>query len=129
MNRNALIGFSGFVGSTLRKQQVNFSYFYRSINIQEIKGKEFDIVCCAGAPAQKWLANGNPENDWNNINLLIDCLKTIKCNQFILISTVDVFKVPLGVDESTVVDKNGLNPYGYNRRLLEEFVQKNSKII
>lgn len=50
--KKALIGFSGFVGSTLVKQ-TRFSDFYRSTNIQEIDNKEFDTIVCAGAPAQK----------------------------------------------------------------------------
>jgi len=123
MKNNALIGFSGFVGSTLRKQ-AEFSSLYRSSNIQEIKDQGFDTIFCAGAPAQKWLANRDPENDLRNISALIECLKTVRCNQFVLISTVDVFKTPLMVDETTPVDENGLHAYGSHRRQLEKFVQK-----
>jgi len=93
MKNNALVGFSGFVGSTLRKQ-AEFSSLYRSTNIQDIKNKKFDVVFCAGAPAQKWLANRDPKNDLKNISALIECLKTVRCNQFVLISTVDVFNPP-----------------------------------
>ncbi len=119
---NALIGFSGFVGSTLLKQ-APFDALYRSTNISEIKGNSFDTVVCAGAPAQKWIANREPETDLQTIEGLIAHLKTIKCNTFILISTVDVFKNPIGVDEDTVVDEVGLHAYGLHRRLLEKFVE------
>ena len=119
---NALIGATGFVGSTLKKQR-NFSVLYRSTNINEIKNREFDYVVCAGAPAQKWIANRNPKEDLEKINSLIEPLETITCKKFILISTVDVFKKPIGVDESTVVDEAGLHPYGCHRRLLEKFVE------
>ena len=120
--KKALIGFSGFVGSTLLKQ-TNFDFLYRSTNIHEIENQEFDIVVCAGAPAQKWIANKYPDNDLLKINSLIKYLKTIKCNMFILISTVDVFKNPNGVNELTLVDEEGLHAYGLHRRLLEKFVQ------
>lgn len=40
-----------------------------------------------------------------------------------MISTVDVFKQPLGVNEDTLVDENGLQPYGLHRRYLETFVE------
>lgn len=121
---NALIGFSGFVGSTLLKQ-TTFTHLYRSTNISEVDGKTFDMVVCAGAPAQKWLANKDPEADRQKIDGLIQHLKTIKCKTFILISTVDVFKYPVGVNESSVVDENGLHAYGLNRLRLEQFVENN----
>lgn len=120
---NALIGHSGFVGGLLRKQ-AQFSDFFRSTNIAEIEGRNFETVVCAGAPAQKWLANKDPANDQRNIDRLIDHLKTVSCDRFILISTVDVFKAPVGVDESTEVDEVGLHAYGLNRRRLEKFVME-----
>lgn len=119
---NALIGFSGFVGSTLLKQ-APFEFLYRSTNISEIAGDSFDTVICAGAPAQKWIANREPEVDREKIEGLIAYLKSMTCKTFILISTVDVFKNPLGVDEDTSVDEAGLHAYGLNRRLLEKFVE------
>ena len=121
-NRNALIGFSGFVGSTLLKQ-AGFGALYRSTTIGEIDGKSFDTLVCAGAPAKKWIANKEPGADRAKIQGLIGHLKTVQCNTCILISTVDVFKTPVGVDESSPVDEKGLHPYGLNRRLLETFVQ------
>lgn len=119
---NALIGFSGFIGSTLLSQ-ANFSARYRSTTISEIDGKSFDTVVCAGAPAQKWIANRNPTADLQNINMLIEHLKTIRCKNFILISTVDVFKNSVGMTESSLVIEDGLHAYGLHRRKLEIFVQ------
>lgn len=119
---NALIGFSGFVGSTLLKQ-AHFESLYRSTNIGEITGKPFDTVVCAGAPAQKWIANREPEVDQQKIEALIEHLKSMTCKTFVLISTVDVFKNPLGVDEGTSIEESGLHAYGMHRRLLEKFVE------
>ncbi len=119
---NALIGYSGFVGSTLIKQ-ATFGSQYRSTNICEIEGNCFDTIVCSGAPAQKWIANREPESDFQNINNLIGHLKTIRCKTFILLSTVDVFKSPIGVDEDTIIDEVGLHAYGVHRRLLEKFVE------
>ncbi|KEY57806.1 NAD(P)-dependent oxidoreductase [Serratia sp. DD3] len=122
--QNALIGFSGFVGSTLLKQ-AKFDALYRSNNIGDIDNNIFDTVVCAGAPAQKWLANKDPESDRKKIDSLIAHLKTIKCKTFILISTVDVFKSPIGVNESSLVDTTDLHAYGLNRYRLEQFVKHN----
>lgn len=120
---NALIGHSGFVGNTLLKQ-THFEHLYRSTNIADIKGHQFDMVVCAGAPAQKWIANKDPDTDLKTIESIIEHLKTIKCKTFILISTVDVFKSPNAVDEFTPVDEIGLQPYGLHRRYLEKFVEQ-----
>jgi nucleoside-diphosphate-sugar epimerase len=119
---NALIGYSGFVGSTLLRQ-THFESQYRSTNIGEIEGMAFDTLVCAGAPAQKWIANRDPETDRQRIDELIGHLRSMECKTFVLISTVDVFKNPIRVDESTPVDESDLHAYGLNRRRLEKFVQ------
>ena len=119
---NALFGFSGFVGSTLLTQ-THFESLYRSTNNHDIENKSFNTVVCAGAPAQKWIANRDPEADRQKIDGIISHLKTIQCKTFILISTVDVFKDSIGVDEKTPVDEFGLHAYGLHRRLLEKFVE------
>ena len=119
---NALIGYSGFVGTTLLKQ-TSFEKTYRSTNIKDIEGQAFNTIVCAGAPAQKWIANREPIEDRANIDRMIAHLKTVTCDNFILISTVDVFKNPVGVDERTPVDESELHAYGLHRRYLEKFVQ------
>lgn len=119
---NALVGFSGFVGSTLLRQTA-FEALYRSTDIQQIRGRAFDTVVCAGAPAQKWIANRDPEDDRRKIDALIGHLDAIECRRFVLISTVDVFRTPVDVDEATPVDEAGLHAYGLHRRLLERFVE------
>jgi len=130
-NIDALIGCTGFVGGTLLRQRA-FQYRFHSANIRQGRSRTYgDIVCCA-APAQKWLANKQPLVDLQNIESLIDNLRTMSCNRFVLISTVDVFKQPVRVDESVLPVEGGLHPYGLHRRLLEKFVAshfKNSLII
>lgn len=122
LTSNALIGFTGFVGSSVMKQR-NFNNFFRSSNIHEIQNRNFDFILCAGAPAQKWIANQNPTEDLEKIKNLIEYLSTVQCKKFVLISTVDVFKNPSGVDELSGVTEEGLHPYGLHRRYLEKFVQ------
>lgn len=120
---NALIGYTGFVGSTLLSQKNNFTDLYRSTNISDIVGKSFDTVVCAGASANKWIANGDPLTDLDNIKLLCAAIDTITAKTFVLISTVDVYKNPIGVDENTPITLDGLHAYGKNRFLLENFVR------
>jgi nucleoside-diphosphate-sugar epimerase len=120
---DALIGHSGFVGSSLLRQR-GFDARFRSTDIAEARGRRFDLVVCAGAPAQKWIANREPEADARNIDTLIGHLRTIECRRFVLVSTVDVFLAPLGVTEDTPVVEAGLHPYGLNRRRLERAVEE-----
>jgi len=120
---NALVGYSGFVGGTLLKQ-AHFDALYRSTNIGEIEGHSFNTAVCAGAPAQKWIANRDPDADRQKIDTLIGHLKTVRCHTFILISTVDVFQRPNGVDEEALVEEDGLHAYGLHRRRLERFVEE-----
>lgn len=117
----ALIGYTGFVGSTLLNQ-TQFSDLYNSKNITEIKGKTYEKVVCAGAPAVKWKANQNPQEDIENLEYLMSCLKEVNTSEFILISTVDVYKSPKNVDEDCVIDANSTDPYGKHRFFLEQFV-------
>lgn len=120
---NALIGHSGFVGSVLLRQ-TPFEATFRSTNIQEIAGGDFDTVVCAGAPAQKWIANKDPQADLEKIQQLMAHLGAMQCRTFVLISTVDVFQQPIGVREDSPVPETGLHAYGLHRRYLEQFVQE-----
>ena len=120
---SALIGHSGFFGSTLLRQR-SFDHLYRSTNIGDCSGMKFDLAVCAAAPAQKWIANRDPEADRRIIDGLIGHLRGITCATFVLVSTVDVFREPVGVDESSPVDVDGLNAYGLNRRRLEQAVEE-----
>ena len=114
----AVIGYTGFVGSTVCRQAA-VTDVYNSKNIEEVAGRTFDTVICAGAPGAKWRANQNPDADLENIGRLIACLPSVRVKQFALISTIDVFANPHGVDEATAVDPHLLSPYGSHRYYLE----------
>ncbi|MFD1776552.1 NAD-dependent epimerase/dehydratase family protein [Paenibacillus rhizophilus] len=120
---SCLIGYTGYVGSTLLRSTA-FDDLYNSKNVDDIKGKDYDLVVCAAAPAVKWKANKNPEEDLQNIEKIIGNLKTITAKKFVLISTVDVYKNPIEVDEETEIIPEEVTPYGRHRFYLEEFIQK-----
>ena len=117
-----LIGHTGFVGSNLAKQE-RFDKFYNSKNIDAIQGEHFETLVCAGVPAVKWWANKHPDEDWLNIGKLLSHLEKVTTDRFVLISTVDVFKDPVDVDEASAIDAEALDPYGKHRRRVEEFVE------
>ena len=118
---SALIGHTGFVGSNLLRQR-SFDSTFNSANIDEIAGRSFDLVVCAGAPAEKWKANADPARDLDNIERLIRALEQVNTQKLVLISTVDVFATPVEVDEDTPAPTAGLSPYGHHRRRLEQVV-------
>jgi hypothetical protein len=119
----ALIGYTGFVGGTLLRQQ-SFGALFNSRNIDDIRGGQFDEVVCAGAPAVKWLANKDPESDWKSIGGLIDRLATISARRFVLISTIDVYPATTGLTERDTPAPEGHHAYGRHRLALENFVAK-----
>lgn len=123
---NALIGHTGFVGQTLKKQFL-FNEYFNSSNIEDIQQKSFKYVVCAGAPGVKWLANKHPEDDTSSIDSLINSISQIDCELFILLSTVDVFESPINVSENDTPIKENLAAYGSNRLRLENFVKKHFK--
>jgi hypothetical protein len=101
---SALIGHTGFVGSNLARQ-MHFDEFYNSKNIEEIRGRSFDLVVCAGAPGAKWYANAHPREDYDSIAQLVSALRNAEIRTLILISTIDA-----------IIAKDA---YGENRRFLE----------
>lgn len=123
--RTALIGYTGFIGTNLLSQ-TNFDDLYNSQNIKDIEGKTYDLVVSCGTKAERWKANLEPEKDWEGIKKLLDCLEKVKAKQFILISTVDVYPTPQGVDEDTkIYVKQFSQAYGKNRYKMEEFIKAN----
>jgi len=121
--RIALIGYTGFVGSNLLSQY-DFTDCYNSKNIQDIHGKDYDLCICAGVRAPKWIANEQPIKDLNDIQDLMHHLSLSEIKTMVLISTVDVYPDREDVDENTVIDESRLVPYGFNRRLLEKWVEQ-----
>lgn len=121
---SALIGYTGFVGSNLLAQ-TTFTHTYNSKNIRDMRGQEYDLVVCSGAPAAKWIANQKPAEDLENLEFLMSVLQVVRAKYFVLISTIDAYKVPIEVDEDTAIDCEGLHPYGLHRYRLEEFVRDN----
>jgi hypothetical protein len=120
---DALIGSTGFIGGTLLRQR-SFDDLFNSKNVESIRGRSYDLLVCSGAPAAKWVANQNADADLANLQRLMNCLADVRADRLMLISTVDVYRDPRGVDEATVIDPKLVDPYGRHRFLLEEFVRQ-----
>jgi nucleoside-diphosphate-sugar epimerase len=117
----ALLGYTGFVGGTLLRQHA-FDDLYNSTNIEQLAGRDYDLVVCAAAPGVKWKANKEPEQDLASIRRLMAPFEALRCRKVVLISTVDVYPDPVGCDERTVIDRSAGGAYGRHRLMLEDFL-------
>ena len=128
----ALVGYSGFVGSNLYSRARNrIKGVFNSQNIERAYGLEPEVLIYAGVRAEKYLANSAPEQDLEQILAAEANIKAINPQRLVLISTIDVYKNPVGVDETDSVFSdgkggagNGINPYGLNRYYLEAWARK-----
>jgi nucleoside-diphosphate-sugar epimerase len=120
MTKRALFGATGFVGQNLRRQ-ASFDLEFSRKNSDFMQKAQIDDLILCGLPAEKWRANLDPKSDWSNIQRVKELISTVHAERVLLISTVDVYSVPIGVDE----DSNNFHTtpgYGLNRLLFERFV-------
>ena len=118
-----LIGYTGFVGSNLYEMG-QFDAVFNSKNIKEAYGTKPDLLVYAGLRAEKYLANHDPGKDMEQILQAEQNIQEINPHKLVLISTIDVFKTPKGVDENSGIDTEGLHAYGFNRYQLETWVRE-----
>lgn len=124
MSHVAVIGSTGFVGGNLL-QQVGPADGYNSKNIEDIAGRQYDLVFCAGARAEMWKVNADPESDRANNQRLMDNLAQARIKQLVLMSTIAVYPNPVrDVDEDSAIDDSRLTPYGLHHLELERFCQQ-----
>lgn len=115
---SALIGHTGFVGGSLARQH-RFDASFNSRSIESIAGRRFDLLVVSGMPAAKWVANRDPLADRAALHCLWQNLERVRAETVVVISTVDVYPVPVGVDEDTLIDPVLGQPYGLHRMDLE----------
>lgn len=120
---NALVGYTGFVGSNIYEHGT-FEKVFNSKNIEEAYGLRPDLLIYAGMRAEKYLANNAPEKDIELVKQAERNIELIAPKRLVLISTIDVLKDPCGKTENDPVETEGLQAYGYNRYLLECWVRE-----
>ena len=117
-----LVGYTGFVGSNL-SYQYDFTERYNSKNIKHAYGCKPDLLIYAGIRAEKFLANQDSNKDLSNIENAFYNIQQIQPRKLVLISTIDVYKSPINVNEDTPIISEDLQPYGANRYYLEQKVR------
>ncbi|HBN05225.1 MAG TPA: hypothetical protein DD434_05480 [Bacteroidales bacterium] len=121
----SLVGYTGFVGSNILEKG-EFDDLYNSKNIKEAFGTNPDLLVFAGIRAEKYLANKEPEKDFEIVKEAFNNIQRIHPQKLVLVSTIDVYKKPANVDEDSVIDIKGLQPYGLNRYRLEQMVEESN---
>lgn len=122
--KDALLGYSGFVGSHIRENLCpSQTDYFNSENIQDVAGKEFRYVYSACAPSVKWRANANPDEDAVEIDTLKNILISLKCDKFFHISTIDIHS-PEVLDQVEDEIVPATATYGKNRYHLEVFLRQ-----
>lgn len=124
MKNLSIVGYTGFVGGYLASRR-HADGLYNSKNFRSLSEDAHDTLICAGVSAVKWKANQEPEADMSSIAMLWDVLRRCSVKRFILISTVDVYPNPVGVDESLSLHMLPNHAYGKNRLAFEEMVMSN----
>lgn len=119
---DTLIGHTGFVGGTLDRAH-DFAHRFNSKNAEDMRGLTASGVVCAGVYAEKWRANAEPENDLAHVRQVFDLLSSIKTDNVVLISTVDLYDPPVERDETFEPDLATTHPYGRHRLMLEHWVR------
>ncbi|MBQ7284184.1 MAG: NAD(P)-dependent oxidoreductase, partial [Oscillospiraceae bacterium] len=100
----SIVGYSGFVGSNLCAS-FDFDGKYDINNIKDAFGTNPDVLFYSGVPAQKFIANKFPQQDFETVQEALDNMKKINPKKVVLISSVDVYKAPNGKDEDSFMDK------------------------
>lgn len=117
--KTALIGWTGFVGGNLAAARP-FDDLFNTSNIDDIRGREYDLVVSAAARADSHRINQDGAADRAEIDAYIDRLATARIGKLVLVSTCVVYPGDTSPDESTPLSEEGLTPYGANRLHMEQ---------
>ena len=115
---STLIGHTGFVGSNLAAVH-EFTDRYNTANIDDLRGRSYDLVVSAAARADSYRINQHGAADRAEIDDYLALLSTVQTRRLVVISTVCVYPGGTTPDETTPLTEAGLTPYGANRLHME----------
>jgi len=109
-----LIGATGFVGSNYMTQFPKTKSVTRADLYNLNRRIKCESLIIAAPSAEKWRANANPKEDLDSSQHLLDkIMDTFQPDRTLVFSTVDVYGVPVKVDETAKAEP--LGAYGRNR--------------
>ena len=116
------MGYTGFVGQNLHLKG-QYDGLFNSKNISDAYGSRPDLLVYAGVSGTKYLANHEPEKDLAAKVEALENIRRIGPRRLVLISSIDVYRDPVMVDEDVVSDTENMQPYGLTRFKLEQWVR------
>ena len=116
--KTALIGYTGFVGSNLAAAN-EFTDIYNTANIDDIRGRTYDLVVSAAGRADSHRINEHGDADRAEIEDYVALLSTVRAERLVVVSTVCIYPGGGSPDEATPLSAEGLTPYGANRLYME----------
>lgn len=129
----ALVGYTGFVGSNIYVRARNrIEGVYDIHNVEKAHGLEPDVLVFAALKSDRRLAERAPYEDYERVLEAQRNIRKINPAKLVIISTTDVYRNPVGVDEENSIfalgsdraEKEGINPYNLNRYYFEEWAKK-----
>ena len=126
-----IVGGRGLVGSAivdyLDKNEIDCQVIQKE-NKKDFFDKQCDTLIFANGNAFKHKANSDPYFDFNaSVSSIVEYIHKIKFNNFIHISTVDVYDDKSNLDltqEDTQINIDKLDNYGFHKLLAENYVRK-----
>ena len=121
--KDLLVGSTGFVGGNLLLSH-NFEASCHSTDISDYFGSAPELCVYAGVPSAMFLANSNPEADYEVMVNARENLRRINPGKTVLISSIAVLGPAPRGDEDAPIDEASLAAYGENRLKLEQWVRE-----
>ncbi len=129
-----IVGGKGLTGSALvknlEKKNIEFKIIQRE-NKEEFFGKDCDVLIFANGNAVKYKANEDPFFDFHaSVSSIAEYIHKINSELFVLLSSIEVYDQHLSLEttkENTIINEQNLEPYGYHKYLVEQYVKKFAK--
>lgn len=121
--KDLLVGSTGFVGGNLIDEH-KFEGVCNSTDIDLYYHSNPELCIYAGIPSAMFLANSNPDVDFEIMKAARENIKQINPEKIVLISTIAVYDTPKEVNEESKNKMDGLSAYGRNRLQLENWIRE-----
>ena len=121
--KDLLVGSTGFVGGNLIDEH-KFEGVCNSTDIDLYYHSNPELCIYAGIPSAMFLANSNPDVDFEIMKAARENIKQINPEKIVLISTIAVYDTPKEVNEESKNNMDGLSAYGRNRLQLENWIRE-----